>query len=403
MDSMSQTVIRVMHGAWRILPRGLRRRGLTALSAVLAGKPNKKPPATSNGLIVAGEIANANGLGELARLLHEAASALGKSRGAMGLGLPGQVAMEKPPVAPDAALLAVVNAPYLPATLLRLERNFLAGRRVIGFWAWELPQAPPSWKAGAKFVHEIWAPSAFAAGAFEPLAPGRVRAVALPLAAMNLSVEGERADFGLDASSFIVTVIFNLASSMARKNPLGAIAAFRAAFGASQDHLLVMKLTGVKDYPDDLAIIKAAIGNAGNIRLIAETYSEPRLRGLMRASDVVMSLHRSEGFGLVPATAMLLGRPVMATGWSGNLDFMAPEVSALVPYRLVPARDPRGTYELPGAQWAEPDVEAAAEMLRQLVADAPARARMAASGQLYAQERLGLAPFRAALEQSGIV
>jgi glycosyltransferase involved in cell wall biosynthesis len=136
--------------------------------------------------------------------------------------------------------------------------------------------------------------------------------------------------------------------------------------------------------------------------LLTETVSEARLRGLMRASDVVLSLHRAEGFGLIPATAMLLGRAVVATGWSGNMDFMTPEVSGLVPYRLVKAEDPRGTYALAGAEWAEPDVEAAAVELRRLAGNADARHAMAAAGQAYARQALGAEPFLAALRAAGV-
>ncbi|MCQ9154138.1 glycosyltransferase [Acidomonas methanolica] len=401
MTPLPHSATRLAHRVWRLLPRDARRRGLAGASAVLARKPDKHPPARSDGVLVAGEMDSANGLGEAARLLHQAAATLGKARGTLRLGLPGLVARDRPPHAPGAALLAAVNAPWLPAALLGAPRDLLAGRRVIGFWAWELSVAPPSWRDGAKFVHEIWASSAFAAAAFEPLAPGRVRSVPLPLAALDMPVEGERADFDLPDGVFTVTVIFNLASSMERKNPLGAIAAFRAAFGASRDHLLVMKLTGAEAYGQDLARIAEAAAGA-NVRLITGTWTEPRLRGLIRASDVVLSLHRSEGFGLVPATALLLGRPVVATGWSGNLDFMTDESSALVPYRLVPARDPRGTYDLPGARWAEPDVEAAADWLRRLADDAERRARLGHAGQAHARATLGLEPFAAALAAGGV-
>jgi glycosyltransferase involved in cell wall biosynthesis len=303
---------------------------------------------------------------------------------------------------PGAAVLAVVNAPVLPIGLLRLGRGFLRGRRVIGMWAWELPVAPPSWREGAKFVHEIWAPSAFTAQALEPLAPGRVRVVPFPLAEAELPAEGNRAGFGLPDDVFIVTTIFNLASSMARKNPLGAIAAFRAAFGASREHLLVLKLSNTEAYQDDLAQIRAAIGEAHNIRLITETISEPALRGLMLASDVILSLHRAEGFGLIPAAAMLLGRPVVATGWSGNLEFMSPEVSGLVSCKLIPAADSRGTYDMRQAVWAEPDVEDAATQLRHLATDSAARHAMALAGQAYARARLGAGPLLGALAANGI-
>lgn len=387
---------------WRRLPRVPRRAALTYLAAALAPKPDATAPAHSAGVVVAGEIFTPNGLGDSAHLLHQALAGQGLARGLIPLGLPGLVEMGRQELPPGAALLAVVNAPFLPASLLRLPRQALRGRKIIGFWAWELPVVPPAWAAGARFVHEIWAPSGFTAAALAHLAPARVRAVPFPLAALDLPARGTRAEFGLPEGVFIVTCAFNLASSMARKNPLGAIAAFRAAFGASANHLLLLKLANVADYAADLAAIRTAIAGAHNIRVMSETIPAPLLRGLLQASDVVLSLHRAEGFGLIPATAMLLGRPVVATGWSGNMEFMDAKCSGLVPYKLIPARDSRGTYAVKGAHWAEPDVAAAAEMLRHLAADAPARTEMGRAGQAYAREKLSLAPLLAAVAAAGI-
>ena len=154
---------------WRRLPRGLRRAGMTRISAALAPKPEAVAPAHSDGVIVAGEIAAASGLAESARILHQVLAARGLARGLLPLGLPGFVEMPPARLAPGAALLAVVNAPVLPPALLRLPRGALRGRRVIGFWAWELPAVPPGWAEGAKFVHEIWAPSRFTAEALMKL------------------------------------------------------------------------------------------------------------------------------------------------------------------------------------------------------------------------------------------
>jgi glycosyltransferase involved in cell wall biosynthesis len=319
------------------------------------------------------------------------------------LGLPSVV---PPPDAgslpPDAALIAVVNAPILPVGLLRFPKNFLAGRRVIGVWAWELPVLPTPWRHGATFAHEVWAPSQFTADAIELLAPGRVRVVPYPLAAAPLAVTGSRATLGLPPDKLIVLTVFNLASSMSRKNPLGAIAAFRAAFGDSDCHLFVLKLSGIDDYPEDVALIRTAIGPAKNILLMTETLPEPALRGLIAASDIVLSLHRSEGFGLIPAAAMLLGRPVIVTNWSGNIDFMTADTAALVSYKLIPVIDPRGNYQLPNAVWAEPDIEDAAVWLRRLAADAALRQSMGEAGQAYAQQKMGDAPMLAALAANGI-
>jgi glycosyltransferase involved in cell wall biosynthesis len=120
----------------------------------------------------------------------------------------------------------------------------------------------------------------------------------------------------------------------------------------------------------------------------------------MLASDIVLSLHRSEGFGLVLAEAMLLGRPVIATGWSGNMAFMDAGSTALVDYRLVAADDPRQVYT--GAAWAEPDQASAVQHLRHLADHADARHALGAAGQRTATARLGIAPLAAALRDIGM-
>jgi glycosyltransferase involved in cell wall biosynthesis len=384
------------HRAWRLLPMEMRREAMTGVASMLVRRACPAPPAESRGVIVAGDVGGANGLAESARIIYEALLPHGLARGLAPLGLPSVVPANQDVLPADAALLAVVNAPILPVGLMRYPRDFLDRRRVIGMWAWELPVVPKQWSYGARFTHEIWACSRFTADALEHLAPGRVRVVPYPLAAVGLPVEGGRADFGLPEDRVVVLTVFNLASSMARKNPLGAIAAFRAAFGDSLGHLFVLKLSGVEDYLDDLAIIQAAIGDGENIRLMTETLPEPRLRGLIAAADIVLSLHRSEGFGLIPAAAMLLGRPVVATGWSGNLDFMSAENAALVSYKLIPAIDPRGTYQLRDAEWAEPNLEDSVAWLRRLAGSAGLRARMGAAAKLYATEKLGVTPVLAA-------
>ena len=130
--------------------------------------------------------------------------------------------------------------------------------------------------------------------------------------------------------------------------------------------------------------------------------SSPLIAVRLVSADIVLSLHRSEGFGLVPAEAMLLGRPVVATGWSGNMTFMDDSCAALVGYRLVPARDPRGVYAVPGATWAEPDIAHAAEWLRRLGDDPGLRARLGPAGQVAARARLGTAPLAEAVRALGL-
>lgn len=207
----------------------------------------------------------------------------------------------------------------------------------------------------------------------------------------------DRAAFGLPAEALVVLVSFNLASSFVRKNPLAAIAAFRSAFGARADRVLVLKVGHPGHFPEDFVTLRHAIAGASNIRLEAREMPQGEVHALTACADIVLSLHRSEGFGLVPAEAMLLGRPVVATGWSGNMDFMDADSAALVPFTLVPARDPRGVLEAPGAVWAEPDIAAAAASLRHLADNPAARRALGARGQALARAALGADSLAAAM------
>jgi len=162
-----------------------------------------------------------------------------------------------PAVPPDVPLVLHINAPVLPAALLRLPRALLRGRRIIGYWAWELPVVPNAWAAAAGLVHDIWTPSRFSADALERLAPGRVQVVPHPVALSPPQPSAlTRADFGLPEEAVIVLVSFSLASSFARKNPLAAVAAFRQAFGARTDRLLLLKIVHASHAPADLALIR---------------------------------------------------------------------------------------------------------------------------------------------------
>jgi glycosyltransferase involved in cell wall biosynthesis len=355
---------------------------------------------------VLGETTRASGLGEGARLMHAALGTLGVPAWLIDAAprLPGDAA-GAPIVMPPAGVPLVlhVNAPMLPAALLRLPRGALRGRRIIGYWAWELPTVPPAWRTGAASVHEIWAPSRFTAAALETLAPGRIRVVPHPVAARPPAPSAlTRADFALPDSGFVVLTSFSLASSFARKNPLAAIAAFRAAFGDAADKMMVLKISHAEHWPDDLAALRAAIAGAPNIRLETRLLPEADSHALTRCADAVLSLHRSEGFGLVPAEAMLLGRPVIATDYSGTTDFIDASCGVPIPYTLIPASDPRGVFEAPGAMWAEADIGAAADALRSLATDPARRNMLGEAGCRAAKTRLGAAPLADALRGLGM-
>jgi glycosyltransferase involved in cell wall biosynthesis len=389
----------LLHRAWRLLPARQRRAWLAYGAARLAPRAGPRPGRCGAGLVIGGEVTQASGLGEGARLLHAGLAARGVASWLIdaGIPVPGDHRDAAPPrdtlatVPPAAPLLLCVNGPQLPAALLRLPRARLRGRLIIGYWSWELAVLPPTWRAAIGCVHEIWTPSAFIADAVAPILPPdggiRLRVVPYP---MTPAAPGpaDRAAFGLPEGAVVVLASLNLASSFMRKNPLGAIAAFRAAFGDRPDRILVLKIGKTGHYAADLAAIRAAAAGAANIRIETSTLPSADRHALTACADIVLSLHRSEGFGLVPAEAMLLGKPVVATGWSGNLAFMDAGSAALVGFRLVKVDDPRGVYDLPGATWAEPDIAEAAAHLVRLADDPAARTALGARGQAHARAML---------------
>ncbi len=393
-----------LHRLWRTLPQGPRRRAALAVLRSLAPRPRQPGPRAGAGAIVAGELGLGSGLGMHARLDLAALQASGEAAWALDIPMPSggfrdgrQDIREFPP---DAPLLLHVNGPMVPYALLRLPRALVRNRRIAGTWAWELPQVPKAWRVGVPFVHEVWSPSTFTANAMRAFLPASipVRVVPIPVAVTPPVPSAiDRAGFGLPADAVVTLCSFNLASSLVRKNPLATIAAHRAAFGDRADRILVLKIGNPEHFPADMEIIRAAVAGAANIRIETRMLPDADTHALTACADIVISLHRSEGFGLVPAEAMLLGRAVVATGWSGNMDYMDEHSAALVTPRLVPAVDPRGVFDAPGAVWADPDPLQAAEHLRRLADDPEARVALGGRARVRATASLGYGPLREAM------
>jgi len=363
---------------WRRLPRHWRRAALFHATALAAPRPSANARAAAP-IIVAGALRTASGLGESARLCHDAL----KGAGLPVFGADLTAALMQPEDVWDFAfedgraidgtgtIILHVNAPLVPLAMLRLGRRLVRDKRIVGYWAWELPAVPSDWRHGIPFVHEIWAPSRFTAEAIAPIAAGRPVHVAPHPVALSRTLCRASPALGARGGGgpFTVLTIFDTASSFARKNPCAAIAAFRRAFGDDPSAKLVVKTQRLSKFPKCADLIYNAKANRGNIVLIDAIMSAAGISALYGAADAIISLHRSEGFGLTLAEAMSRGLPVVATGWSGNADFLTAATGVPVGYRLVPALDPDGTYHHPGVPWAEADVQAAAAALRRLRAD----------------------------------
>ncbi|MDI2090333.1 glycosyltransferase family 4 protein [Commensalibacter oyaizuii] len=329
-------------------------------------------------VIIGGEVSRASGLGEGARVMfqalqkhHISSSLLDISPYSLSL-RHYQRAYRVLSTHRYAPLILHINAPQIPFALLSLPRSLLKKRKIIGYWAWELSVLPKDWEAGFRYVHEIWVPSLFVAEAVKPLATKYhkiVRIIPHPIAdRINYPVEHiTRAQLGLPKDKLVILVSFSLSSSFARKNPIASILAFRKACGNDPNICLILKITYGDEYQEDLKLIKKAIQGYDNIIINKNILSPQENQALIYHSDIVMSLHRSEGFGLVPAEAMLVGKAVIVTNWSATFEFIDQTCGMPVDYQLVPVKDSRQVYELKGAYWAEPDSDMAAQAIKKLI------------------------------------
>jgi glycosyltransferase involved in cell wall biosynthesis len=233
----------------------------------------------------------------------------------------------------------------------------------IAVWWWELEEVPAEWHGRGRDVDEVWAPTRFIAEALRVL--GKPVYPMLPAVRLPGFEPRPKADFGLSPDKFTFLFVFDMNSRLPRKNPISLIRAFRRAFRPDEPVELAIKVSPQTTYyPEWWGVLRAAAGEAG-VTLIDRSLSRSDLLALMNAADAYASLHRSEGFGLTMAEAMLLGKPTIGTAYSGNLDFMTPENSYLVHYTRGRNEDDAPPYPK-GCVWAEPSVEHAAELLRRI-------------------------------------
>lgn len=264
-------------------------------------------------------------------------------------------------------------------------RNQFDGHYNIGVFLWELETIPDGWKKILDYVDEVWAPSEFIARAIRKETEKPV--IVLPYGIETPADETvTREDFGIPPEDFTVLMMFDSNSFASRKNPEGVLNAFREAFGEHPEGVkLVVKINNATE--QDIAFVKEQTGIGDALILITERMEKRKLNSLIRLCDVYISLHRSEGFGLVMAEAMNLGVPVIATNWSSNVEFMPPEAACMVDYTLVPVND-RYQFDNGKLVWAEADVHQAAGYLKKLKEDPAFRRRIGAAGQAVIQSQL---------------
>jgi glycosyltransferase involved in cell wall biosynthesis len=318
------------------------------------------------GINVAGYIESEKGVGEAARATLRSLKAVSMpyavnnilDMSASGVERPGYRFSRKTPFGVN---LIHVNADLIHR-YVRRNRRSMEDHYNIAYWNWELSSFPEEWLDRFSGLQEVWVPSTFTLEAISRRSP-------IPVFRVPYSIDPDqtggqdwlRAQLGLTLQTFVFLFYFDFHSFLERKNPIGLISAFRKAFGTQEDVALVIKCSHSRRA--SLALLERASERAPNIKFYDAILTREVLNSMLGGCDAYVSLHRSEGFGLTLTEAMNLGKPVIATAYSSNLDFMNEGNSFLVKYRLTEIEKDHGPYKK-GCLWAEPDVDHAAELMR---------------------------------------
>ncbi|MDR1876754.1 MAG: glycosyltransferase family 4 protein [Flavobacteriaceae bacterium] len=255
-----------------------------------------------------------------------------------------------------------VNMDTIGQFLKEKSLDFYKGKYNIGYWAWEMEDFPEKYRENFAFYDEIWTCSKYCLDSISLKSP--IPIVNIPHS-INIQEEdiNKEYDAELPKDTFKFLFIFDYNSSIVRKNVLAVIEAFEKAFGKENTKVcLILKTSIPSYYIDDKNEIMNRIKDFRNVIYKEEMLRRENLLSLISQSDCYVSLHRSEGFGLTIAEAMALGKPVIATGYSGNMEFMNVNNSFLVKYKIVKLERDLGPLVKENS-WSEPDVEHAAELM----------------------------------------
>ncbi len=268
----------------------------------------------------------------------------------------------------------------------QLGKAMWDGHYNIGYWLWELSEFPDEWVPCINVLDEIWTPAEFISEAIRKKTNKPVVTVPYLIEA-PVDERYDRKYFGLPEDKYLYLMVYDNGSMMERKNPKGVLSAFKKAFDKDKEDVgLVIKISGKCE--QDVAEIKKSLDGYENVYFITETLSKIEINSLIKSVDVVVSLHRAEGFGLVLAEAMLNKTPTIATNWSANTEFMNSDVACMVKYNLVELDRQTGPYRK-GAGWAEADTDNAACYMVKLYEDRQFAKELAGKAYDYICTKLG--------------
>jgi glycosyltransferase involved in cell wall biosynthesis len=360
---------------------------------------------------IIGAISSQSGLGQATRMSIESLRSVGVQPQIEDFYLdnpaPRTLFYHEAPIAPTRGAINIMhlNGESLPLAPAYLKPELFEGAYNIGYFFWELPQAARCHHLALDLLDEIWVSSDFNLQTYSALTDKPVIKVGMAVEDLPVSNEGRdgvRAAYGLPLDATVFMTTFDTYSFISRKNPAAAIRAFLSAFGQGAANVrLIIKthnmtaVLGESNARRLVTEVQELVAQDERVILIDQTLPYAELLALKSACDCYVSLHRSEGWGFGALEAMQLGLPVIATAFSGNLEFCTPETAFNVPYRPVYLKHNDYIFVQPGDFWAEPDEAVAASMMQAVVDDPQAaKAKGAAAkvfvGSTFSQKAVGM-------------
>ena len=340
-------------------------------------------PGLADGIAVIGPTNATSGLGQATRLSIDVLQRAGFHVATIDFNMDNPAPLGFASTAKGSALrqahkinLVHLNAESIPLAFAYLSERVYENSYNIGYFFWELNRLPKCHLLALEMLDEIWVSSEYNREIYARQSPVPVVNVGMAVEALPEPSTLSFGRFGLQEGSFAFLATFDSFSFIERKNPLGVIRAFEAAFPRKDaDNVKLVIKTQNRSRVEDAHQVRIwqeidkAMDHDGRIHVIDETLTYPELLALKRLCNCYISLHRSEGWGFGMIEAMQLGIPVIATAYSGNMEFCTPETCFLVDYEMTGPRPDEYIFVERGSQWAEPDTRSAAKQMRRVCYD----------------------------------